>query len=218
MKLKKLISKNQPHNQLQLDQLEWESYPLGRVHIGKDEMVLDIGANVGGFYHAWKHKFHNWYLVEASTYNCEQLESNGYTGKYSKNAVGSKTGEILKLQAYKQNGNDTSSSSFGTTGFISEVTGDGWQGDYEEVIAISFEDVTEGKKIGLLKVDVEGAEYDFLMGAKLQNIPYVLVEIHNFLDIKLKSALIKSIEKTHKEIHSKGDGVNSHFIKLYEKR
>jgi FkbM family methyltransferase len=218
MKVEKLTSAAQPHNQLDLVRQECHSYPLDKVHIDEDEIVLDIGANVGGCYHAWKHRFPNWYLVEPSTYNCEQIVANGYTGKYSRNAVGAKSGEVVKLQSYKADGSDTPSSNFGTTGFVNEGNGHGWQGDYEEVVTLSFKDVTAGKKIGLLKVDCEGAEYDFLMGVNLSNIKYIVMELHNFLGKKKQDNLMKSIEKTHREIYSIGDGVESHFVKLWERR
>ena len=87
---------------------------------------------VGGFWNAWKWRFHNWHLVEPSRYNCEQLRDNGYDGSYSRNAVGNKSGEKLRLQKYWGDGdNDTLSGNFGTIGFINDSNGHGWKGEWE---------------------------------------------------------------------------------------
>lgn len=44
------------------------------------------------------------------------------------------------------------------------------RGDYEECITLSFEDVTKGREIGLLKIDCEEFEYDFLIGKDLSRL------------------------------------------------
>ena len=218
MKVDKLVSNNQPSDWLDKVTRECQAYPMDLVDIEADELVLDIGANVGGFWNAWKWRFHNWHLVEPSVYNCEQIRLNGYEGSYSRNAVGSKSGERLKLQKYWAGDNDTLSGNFGTTQFLNENNGHGWKGEWEEVIAISFEDVTKGREIGLIKIDCEGAEYDFLMGTDLSKIKYIVGEFHNFLGGVKQKKLMTWIENTHTEEFSDGDGVNSHYIKLWKRK
>ena len=194
MKVEKLMANNQPNNWLNTVTNECAGYPMDLVDIERDELVLDIGANVGGFWNAWKFRFDNWHLVEPSKYNCEQIRANGYKGSYSRNAVGAKSGEKLKLMKY-------------------------WgEGDYEEVITLCFEDVTKNREIGLLKIDCEGAEYDFLIHADLSKIKYIVMELHNFLGGVKQKELMTHIENTHKEIYSEGDGNDSHYVKLWKRK
>jgi FkbM family methyltransferase len=216
MKVEKLMANNQPSDWLEIVTRECTQYPMDLVDIESDELVLDIGANVGGFWNAWKWRFHNWHLVEPSIYNCEQIRLNGYDGSYSRNAVGAKSGERVKLMKYIAGDNDTLSGNFGTQQYVNENNGHGWQGDYEEVITLSFEDITKNQNIGLLKIDCEGAEYDFLIGKDLSKIKYIVMELHNFLGGVKQKQLMTHIEQTHKEIYTDGDGNTSHFVKLWK--
>ena len=219
MKVEKLMANNQPNNWLDTVTNECSKYPIDKVDIEKDELVLDIGANVGGFWNAWKWRFDNWHLVEPSKYNCQQIRDNGYDGSFSRNAVGRTSGEFLKLMKYWGYGdNDTLSGNFGTTEFINDVNGHGWKGDYEECITLSFSDVTKNQEIGLLKVDCEGAEYDFLIDSDLNKVKYIVMELHNFIGVVKQRELMTHIEQTHDEIYSEGDGNGSHYVKLFKRR
>ena len=219
MKVEKLMANNQPSNWLNTVTNECAKYPINKVDIEKDELVLDIGANVGGFWNAWKWRFDNWHLVEPSKYNCQQIRDNGYEGSYSRNAVGKTSGEFLKLMKYWGDGdNDTLSGNFGTTEFINDVNGHGWKGDYEECITLSFSDVTKNQEIGLLKIDCEGAEYDFLIDADLNVVKYIVMELHNFIGVVKQRELMAHIEQTHDEIYSEGDGNGSHYVKLFKRK
>ncbi len=219
MKVEKLMANNQPKDWFETVTRECQAYPMDLVDIQSDELVLDIGANVGGFWNAWKWRFHNWHLVEPSLYNCEQIRLNGYDGSYSRNAVGSTSGERVKLMKYFGDGdNDTLSGNFGTQEFVNEGNGHGWQGDYEECITLCYNDVTKGREIGLLKVDCEGAEWDFLIHAELSGVKYIVMELHNFLGGVKQKQLMTHIENTHTEIYSDGNGVDSHFVKLWKRK
>lgn len=221
MKVEKLIANNQPSDWFETVTRECQQYSLSKVDIEKDELVLDIGANVGGFWNAWKWRFDNWHLVEPSVYNCEQIRANGYTGSYSRNAVGKTSGEVVKLQKYWGDGdNDTLSGNFGTQQFVNGENGHGWQGEYEEVITLSLEDVVKDREVGLMKIDCEGAEFDFLYKKDLSKIKYIVGEFHNFLfqydDRGVE--LMDWIKQTHDEIYTDGDGINSHYIKVFKRR
>jgi FkbM family methyltransferase len=218
MKVDKLMASNQPNNWLEMVTRECLNYPMELVDIEADELVLDIGANVGGFWNAWNWRFKNWHLIEPSKYNCEQLRINGYDGSYSRNAVGSKSGEKLKLMKYMAGNDDTLSGNFGTTEFVNDTNGHGWQGEWEEVTTLSFKDVTKGKEIGLLKVDCEGAEYDFLINADLSGVKWIVMELHNFLGGVKQMDLITHIGYTHEEVYTEGNGVDSHYIKLWKRK
>jgi FkbM family methyltransferase len=221
MKVEKLIANNQPSNWYETVTRECAGYPIDKVDIQKDELVLDIGANVGGFWNAWKWRFDNWHLVEPSVYNCEQIRLNGYDGSYSRNAVAKRSGEVVKLQKYWGDGdNDTLSGNFGTLQFVNDGNGHGWKGDYEEVVTISFEDLIRDREVGLLKIDCEGAEFDFLYNKDLSKVKYIVGEFHNFLfqfDDR-GVTLLEHIRETHDEIYSEGDGINSHYVKLYKRK
>jgi len=69
-----------------------------------------------------------------------------------------------------------------------------------------------------LKIDCEGAEYDFLIHAELSGVKYIVMELHNFLGGVKQKQLITHIENTHKEIYSEGDGNGSHFVKLFKRK
>ena len=218
-KVEKLIAKNQPSDWLEQVTRECAAYPIDMVGIDNKELVIDIGANVGGFWNAWKWRFSNWELVEPSTYNCEQIRINGYDGVYLRNAVSGKSGEKLKLMKYWGDGdNDTLSGNFGTTQYVNDKNGHGWKGDYEEVVTLSLEDIIKGREVGLLKVDCEGAEYDFLMGKDLSGIKYIVGEFHNFLGGVKQKKLFTHIKNTHDEIYSDGDGNKSHYVKLFKRK
>lgn len=218
MKIEKLTSNNQPVNWFQTVTNECKGYPIHLVDIRNDELVVDIGANVGGFYEAWKHKFQNWIAIEASKWNCELYKQNTGRDVEIQKAVWGKSGDKLKLQSYVVNDEPTESGSFGVTEFVYEDNKNGWQGDYEEVETVSYEDLFGEDEIGLLKVDCEGAEYEFLYGKDVSKINYIVMELHNFLGKDKHDKFIKWIEKTHNEIYTEGDGVNSHYVKLWKRK
>jgi len=216
-KVKKLVCETQPSNWLDLVMTECRGYPINLIDIQKDDLVIDVGANVGGFFKVWESISDNWYLVEPSKYNQQQIENNlkGFN-KLFKNAVSDQSGKTLKLQKYinADTNDDTPSGNMGTTGFVYNHNKHGWQGDYEEVESISLEDLCKDSDVGLLKVDCEGAEFDFLMGKDLSNIKYIVMELHNFLGKEKQQLLCDWIKNTHKEIYTSGDG-SGHYVKMW---
>lgn len=53
-----------------------EGLPIGLVDIHSDELVVDMGAGIGGFYQAWKSRFTKWIAVEPSKDNVEEYKKN----------------------------------------------------------------------------------------------------------------------------------------------
>jgi FkbM family methyltransferase len=222
MKVEKLISKNQPQNWF--DQITKEcidEYPIHLVDIDASERVVDMGCNVGGFSQAFNYRFHNILAIDASSYNVEQYKSR-HNNEIIHKAVYSKDGEIVKLKKYMGNGDDdTNSGNFSITGFVYENNKHGFRGDeYEEVETISLETILDmvGGNIGLLKIDIEGAEVDVLFEKDLSKINYITGEFHNFLGNENQTKLFDWIGKTHSEIYSVGNGVDSHFIKMWKRK
>lgn len=179
-------------------------------NFSKNGIAVDIGANVGAF-SVVNSKFFSKILCfepakETYLRCCNTLLPLKNTEVYNL-AVSSKSDEIIKLRYYK----DTLSSGDATT-----LDNSFWykdNGEYEEVKTISLEDIFARfnlKKINYLKVDCEGAEYDFLMNKDLSNIDYIGIEIHIHLGTKVDD-LIDYIQNTHKIINKCGDGKKMHF-------
>jgi FkbM family methyltransferase len=222
MKVEKLISKNQPQNWFEQITKECrEEYPIHLVDIEADEQVVDMGCNVGGFSEAFNYRFHNILAIDAASYNVEQYKSR-HSHTILHKAVSSKDGEIVKLKKYMGDGeDDTNSGNFSITGFVYENNKHGFRGDeYEEVETVSLETVLDmvGGNIGLLKIDIEGAEVDVLCNKDLSKINYITGEFHNFIGKENQSKLFGWISNTHNEIYSVGDGVGSHFIKMWKRK
>ncbi len=221
MKVDKLISKNQPSNWFNKITKECSSeYPIQLVDIKADEVVVDMGCNVGGFSEAFNYRFHNVLAIDASSYNVEQYK-NRHTHTILHKAVSSIDGEIVKLKKYMgDGGDDTNSGNFSITGFVYENNNHGWSGDeYEEVETISLESIlTMVTEIGLLKIDIEGAELDVLYEKDLSKVNYITGEFHNFLGKDNQTKLFNWIEKTHTQIYSTGNGVDSHFLKMWKRK
>lgn len=221
MKVEKLVSKNQPQNWFESIKNEClQEYPIHLIDIGVTEQVVDAGCNVGGFSAAWDSRFNNILAIDASSYNVEQYKSR-HSHTILHNAVSSNDGEIVKLKKYMGDGeDDTNSGNFSITGFVYENNKHGFRGDeYEEVETISLESIIEKVgDVGLLKIDIEGAEYDALYEKDLSKINYITGEFHNFLGIERQTKLFGWIQNTHNEIYSVGDGVSSHFIKMWKRK
>jgi FkbM family methyltransferase len=220
MKVEKLTTNGQPLNWYERITSECKEYPISLMQIQKGEIIIDAGCNVGGFVNAWKDVLgDNIFSIDASSYNVEEFKKNHPNNNVMHIALGAKDGEIVKLMKFTNgNGEETPSGNFGTVKFTN-VNNDGWKDDeYEEVETISLETILNATEdVALLKVDIEGAEYDFLMGKDLSHIRYITMELHNFLGDK-KQKLIKWIEKTHKEIYTNGDGEDTHFTKAWERK
>jgi FkbM family methyltransferase len=221
MKVEKLISKNQPSNWFnQITKECRDEYPIHLVDIDASEKLVDMGCNVGGFSEAWNYRFHNILAIDAASYNVEQYKSR-HSHQILHKAVSSKDGEIVKLKKYMgNNDDDTNSGNFSITGFVNEHNKHGFRGDeYEEVETISLETILEMVgTIGLLKIDIEGAEVDVLYQKDLSKVNYITGEFHNFIGKENQSKLFGWIGNTHTEIYSVGDGVSSHFIKMWKRR
>ena len=222
MKVEKLISKNQPAGWFESIKNEClQEYPVHLIDIDASEQVVDAGCNVGGFSAAWGSRFNNILAIDASSYNIEQYKSV-HTNPTIHKAISSKDGEIAKLKKYMGYGDDdTNSGNFSITGFIYDNADQhGFRGDeYEEVETISLETIIEMVgDIGLLKIDIEGAEYDALYEKDLSKVNYITGEFHNFLGIERQTKLFGWVGNTHDEIYSTGDGINSHFVKLWKRK
>jgi FkbM family methyltransferase len=169
--------------------LEWvvndglikDEYGMKNISFDDNDVVLDIGANVGciSIYLAKKYPNIKIYAFEAHPINYQNLldniNLNGVKNVITFNkAVHSKTGEILKITLNELN---TGSSSV----FMENQT------EKYDVETISMDDIITGYKIDklkLLKIDCEGAEFDIIEGSdklKLIEIDTLGMEVHGFM-------------------------------------
>lgn len=222
MKVDKLTSANQPDNWLERITNECSrEYQMHLVDIQTDELVIDAGCNVGGFSKAFGYRLNNVLAIDASSYNIEQYQKIHHHPTLHK-ALYSVDGEIAKLRKYMVNerNDDTNSGNYSITGFVYEENNNGWNSEeWEEVQTISLETVLAPyDEVGLLKIDIEGAEWDFLMGKDLSKIKYITGEFHNFLGEDKHKALFGWIGSTHEELYTDGDGKETHYIKLWKRK
>ena len=218
MKVDKLQSENQPEGWFEriTDECTKE-YPIHLMDdIDRDELVIDAGCNVGGFAEAYKWRFGNFLAIDASSYNIEQYQLHHHHPTLHK-ALYSIDGELVKLKKFMVNDNDTNSGNYSITGFAYD-NGIGWSGDeWEEVETVSLETILKGiESVGLLKVDIEGAEYDFLLNKDLSKIKWITGEFHNFLGKVKQDELFNWIGQTHEEVYTEGNGVETHYQKAWK--
>ena len=142
--------------------------------------AIDIGANVGLFTEWVLDRFGNdtrVIAVEPNSSACLSFESM-HSGKQNvtldKLAVTSTDGETIKLMINPEN---TLISSI-------EGTGEGYS-DFEEIGTISLMGILKKynmEEVDLLKIDVEGAEYDIFSSVgedDLRRFKHLLIEFHN---------------------------------------
>jgi len=187
---------------------------------------IDLGSNVGGFVEAWKDHIDFFYCVDAGSDNIKEFQSHHQSliddcrVHLEHAACHHTTGEEVRLRRFVSSElpEGDNSGSNATVSFQYK-DGTGWSDDpkeFEVVETLSFEDILEdaleffdADEIDLLKVDIEGAESDFLLGKDLSKIRFIAGEFHNFLDlipsdsnplINKRWELIQHIRKTHKMV------------------
>ena len=158
--------------------------------------IVDVGANVGAFTWLAAMMGEDVYAYEPAQETFERLQKN--ISRYSlkaenvaffRNAVAAESGQTVYLTKSK-------TSDFSGDARTSATAGE----ECEEVPTISLEDIiarTPRKKIDYLKVDCEGAEYDFLLGKDLSQVGYLVLELHE-VPGKDAANLLSHIESTHR--------------------
>lgn len=180
---------------------------------------VDAGANVGGFILNYHDLFEEIHAYEASSQNLSRCKSNLKRMNISNTifnhaAVHSTNGEILNL---KKHNNTENCGSYGVIDFKNS-DGHGWDDEceHEEVSSVSLESIIDTVgEIDVLKVDVEGAEFEFLYEKDLSSVGIIFVEVHNFLtEMGVGNKLVDWILKTHKY----GGGRYMPFYKEYHQQ
>ena len=172
---------------------------LGEYHIPSflntnSPVCVECGVGIGGFIKKNANNFAQIYSFEACYSNfvsaLKLIEENNIENAAIFNfAVCDVTGNLVKIKAKSIYG-------------CSTVFYDKEDVDYHNVFSISLEDIfnfIEEPRIHYLKVDIEGAEYGFLMNKNLEKIDVIAIEIHKNL-LKEHKKLTDFIKRTHKLI------------------
>ena len=158
-------------------------------------IAIDLGCSIGAFTLGYSHVFDTIYSIDACYTNCRILENN-LRKNHVKNclpfhfAASNVTGELCKL--YGRTSSPYNNISIcentifksgldirGTKDFAESKLTD--EHDSHYAMTISFPDMLKFlgvKKIHFLKVDIEGAEYDFLYGQDLSMVDVLAIEVH----------------------------------------
>lgn len=192
----------------------------------KKGVCVDVGANVGAFAITHHQLFNRVICIEPAletsqkcarnTKKCKNVEVHRF-------AAGKDDDSILRLRKYRRDltrsmGEDSPANFSGNAStFDSDLYSDN---EHEEVPSISFPGLFSKfnlEEISYLKIDCEGAEYDFLMDHDLSKVEYLGIEIHRHLFDKIKP-LIQHIEKYFTLIKKRGNGIKTHMENTYRRK
>jgi FkbM family methyltransferase len=151
-------------------------------NIKKGDTVIDVGANIGEFsLLASKIVGHGGrvFAIEPLPEICQKLKNNFLLNNFNnynilKNALGK---EVDKVNIYKK-------SDSGNIGFIESVVDGKNLVKTNDIIEVETLDnvilKNQIKKVNMLKIDVEGFEYDVFLGGRksLDKIENIICEIH----------------------------------------
>lgn len=178
-------------------------YILGDYHVPEgatEGCCLDVGACLGDFMAT--HPFQQSFFVEAYQPNFEHIVSRNLPNATGIcRAVADVSGRSVTMQQWVR-GSDYPG--------CRSILPNWGEGEPEITVeTISYADLMAmiPFPITYLKCDVEGAEYQFLMGQDLTAIQYIGIEIHNQLGLGKQNMLIDWISRTHRTIYCRGTGV-----------
>ena len=158
----------------------WRYKSYSEAEIRRDDVVVDIGANIGGYAVLAAKSGARVFAYEPVPETYQLLSkniiiNNCHTVKSYNVAVGSKIGELTLNVNPQAAGLDSIYHTFSSTEKI-------------KVPSIDLHEIfvqNKLKKIDVLKIDVEGAEYDILLNARssdMRKVRTITMEYHDFLD------------------------------------
>ena len=187
----------------------------------KSNVAIDVGCSIGGFPLTWSRYFSNVYCVDACYKNLEIARRN-FQKFNIKNcntfhfAGGSETGNIIKIINNKgapyNNVVDGKST-------IYKSRSDPRGSFTLENANTSFNDMLKFfnvEKIDFLKVDIEGAEYDFLFNRDLSCVDVLAIECH-FSENENTKELTRHLQNYFNIVTSVTKGKHSEYLMLNKK-
>lgn len=182
-------------HQTQYDMMQEAKHYSGIYPYCKGSKVLDIGANIGSFtYQAIKAGAEKIILVEASNRNFEFLKNQPFIKRFNDKlkvlhyaVVGSET-QSDKILFYEGSGKDTS---------IDSTVYRRGRGDGYFVSTIQFDSLVEKTQPEILKIDIEGGEWQFDWDSIPESVEALAIELHvlnsNYVELidNLRNELIK---------------------------
>lgn len=172
---------------------------INNINFNKNDVILDIGANAGSFaiYMSKKYDFTDIYSFEATREMYKLCQYNKKINNCSNitfNNFAVSDGKLPFTRVYFRPDAVTCSCTKKRYNMKKEIQ--------YNIKTISLDDIFKKfniKKVKLLKIDCEGAEFDILYNSKqLQagNIEYIVGEVHSFDDKKNnKKSLLGYLEK-----------------------
>ena len=177
----------------------------------KGGICVDAGCNIGDFAMNHGSRFEKYVCFDVFQENVNECLKNtkdlGVEIEVNQLAVWSESNKEIPVMAYQLKEEPENFQHFGNSGNIGVIqyegsSGEGWKLEnmIDNVKTISIEDIIKKHgRINLLKVDVECAEYEFLLNKDLSQINYIVGEIHYRKEYS-KEQLIDWICKTHDNI------------------
>jgi FkbM family methyltransferase len=172
-------------------------------------LCIDAGTNIGDFPMNFTTRFDKYICYDVFDENIEEATNNtkdlGLDIQIHKRAVWNTSNEFIDVMAYTP-WDTLDVDHFGNSGNVGCVEfegerGEGWKKENSIglVSTISLESIIETYgEINLLKVDVEGSEYNFLQNKDLSKVNWIAMELHGEEDKKLE--LINWIDSTHDRV------------------
>jgi FkbM family methyltransferase len=169
-------------------------------------LCVDAGCNIGDFEMNHKNRFDKYVCFDVFEENITEAKNNikdlGIDIEINKLAVWSESNKFINVMAYEP-WDSKNLQHFGNSGNIGCIEfvgaqGEGWKPEnvIDLIETISIESIIEKYgTINLLKVDVEGSEYEFLLNKDLSKINYIVGEFH--FEQEKQKELVDWISKTH---------------------
>lgn len=155
-------------------------------YLNDEITIIDLGACLGEFTEGIDNEFKlkKSILVEAGPMNFSQIKRKDNYVIYNNviSSIPNKTYEFFEDPTSPYNGS---------------IIFKGFPGVYKKVESVTLQNIFEQNnisKVDIMKVDIEGSEYDLLLNTDeeiLTKIKQITVEFHEFLDSRLKTETIK---------------------------
>lgn len=187
-------------------------YEYDNCYVDYDDIVVDIGANIGVFTRYAYQKTKNIYSIEPNSINYKCLQMNAKLANTYNTAISDKNGKLKLFIDTTSGGHSLYETDLNNTK----------TGKYEEVDTITLESFIENtmlKKIDFLKIDTEGAELSILNSISDQTfykIKKIAMEYHHMMfdfDEDIRQGLIDRLVGLGYNFHM--NNLSSHVQMLY---